>query len=410
MDSGKRPLKMAYFRIGAQAAFLIVAVLGIFGIGMTGFIYPYFFCPASPAACAGCPVWVVEHGVLKVLSGSGSGILMLLYLGAMFLIIGAVAGRSFCGLACPVGSLQDAFSYLKRKFRTNCSLAIFSGASMFMLLFGSIWPEIAMGKGWDLLTYLWSGYVGAAGAFFLGLAGIILVTRKRGVIVPAAFIVAALAMVGIHLINGSEGGIMGSPEMMGTFAMMAAMVGLVGLAYRFVGGSPRMLKPGEPIERRARLIKYGVLIAVPITTIYFDTLAFTDIDPIGGITATMPQLFLDPSGWSGNQFFWFKASFTVAVIGAVAVVDRAWCRYLCPVGAMYAPMNMFSASDIRFDEKACIHCQRCIKACPMAINPKEDKRDPECIRCLRCIDACPVKAQKLTFFNIRKRGDSHGQG
>jgi NAD-dependent dihydropyrimidine dehydrogenase PreA subunit len=237
-----------------------------------------------------------------------------------------------------------------------------------------------------------------------------LVARKRGVIVPAAFLVGAAAIMAVHVLLGTDGTIIGSPEMMGTLAMMAAMVGLVGIAYRFIGGAPGMLRPGEPIERRARLLKYGVLVSVPITTIIFDTLAFTDIDPIGGLTATVPQLFLDPSGWSGNQFFWYKAAFTVAVIGAVAVVDRAWCRYLCPVGAMYAPTNMFSVSDIKFDGSVCIHCQRCIRACPMAINPKEDKRDPECIRCMRCIDACPVEAQRLTIFNVGKRGGPHGQG
>jgi polyferredoxin len=413
MESGKRRLRMAPFRIGAQAGFMFIAVLGIVGIGMTGIIYPYFFCPASPAACAGCPVWVVEHGVLELLSGTGSGVLMFLYLGAMFLIIGAIFGRAFCGLACPVGAFQDAYSFLRRKLSSARSMALFGALALAMLLIGSIWPDIARGMDLDLLSYMWAGYVGAAGAFFLGLAGVMLVVRRKGIVRPLSFIAVGAAIVGVRFFSGAlgvEDTVLGSPELMGTLALMAVMVGMVGLAKRFVGRSPRAMEPGRPLERRARLIKYGVLIGVPITTIIFDTLAFTDIDPIGGITATIPQLFLDPSGWSANQFFWFKASFTVAVLGMIAVVDRAWCRYLCPVGAMYAPANQFSATDIRFDAKACIHCQRCIGVCPMAINPKEDKRDPECIRCLRCVDACPVKAQRPTAFNIRKRSDAHAEG
>jgi polyferredoxin len=192
-------------------------------------------------------------------------------------------------------------------------------------------------------------------------------------------------------------------ELMGTFGMMLLLVGAVGLLSRVGPLRSVKVRPGSPADRRFRWTKFALLLLVPPTTWFFDTLFFTDLDPVGGITATVPELLLSPQSWSANQFFWLKMFFTASVMVSISLVDRFWCRYLCPIGAMYGPTNKFSLTDIEFKEDSCIHCQKCIGACPMGINPKEDKLDMECIRCGRCIDVCPVKAQKAVVINPRLR-------
>jgi len=398
MPVKKAKLRPVHARVPLQVLFLATAVLGIFGIGMTGLIYPYFFCPASPGACAGCPIWVIEHGVLEVLSGSASGWSMLLYLVSMFVIIGLVMGRSFCGLACPVGTLQDLFSWIRTRAKSTRAVLGVGGASLLLLADGSLGAYAAAWAGSEPRSYMWMGYAASAGAFLLALTGLLLVERRKGFIIPAALLVLAGGLFAVPRLSGPAGmgdTPLGSKELWGLFAMMSATIGLVGLAIRLMGKLPSGVRPGGRADRRLRWIKYGVLLAIAPTTMLFNTLAFTDIDPIGGITATVPELFLDPAGWSANKFFWVKAAFPVGVIAMVAFVDRGWCRYLCPVGALYAPTNRIALTDVRFDEAKCIHCQKCIAVCPMRINPKQAKTDPECIRCGRCADVCPVDAQKF---------------
>lgn len=407
MAPDKSSIKIFHLRIASQTIFLFTAILGIFGIGMTGFIYPYFFCPASPGACAGCPIWVIEHGTIEILSGSSHGAMMLLYLLGLFLVIGAFVGRSFCGWACPVGSLQDMYSFLRRKLNSTRHLLIAGGISIGMVIFGGALPFILRENGIDPLFYMWIGYVGAIGSFIAAIVGITAVTRYRKPWLSAVFIAVGGSLLGIHLLWGAvDLGMspLSSVELMGLLSLMFVTIGIVGLLrWGLKDVEPRLKLKGRA-DWGLRLVKVGILLLIAPTTWYFDTLAFTDIDPIGGITATIPELFLNPTGWSGNQFFWYKAVFVVAVIALVAVVDRGFCRYLCPVGAMYGPTNKFSITDIDFIEDKCIHCQVCIRECPMGINPKEAKLDPECIRCGKCIDVCPTKAQKFVLVNQKVRG------
>lgn len=397
----KSKIRTFHFRITSQIVFTLVAILGIFGIGMTGFIYPFFFCPASPGACAGCPIWVIEHGTIEIASGMRSGHLMIAYLIGMFLVIGALFGRSFCGWACPVGTLQDLFSFLNKQLKKTKTLIGVSAIAFGLLLIGTVVPSILGEAGIDLQYYMFIGYIGSLGSFVLALCGMIFI-RKTDILVTPIIIVAAGSvpwLLAIILRTLDIDSPFASIELMGLFGLMFQVIGLVGIFRYILRDRVKPMKNMKGIDRWARLTKVGLLALIAPTSWFFDTLFFTDFDPIGGITATIPELMLNPSGWSGNDFFWYKAVFVAGVIVLVTLIDRGWCRYLCPIGAMYGPANKISMTDIDFRKKECIHCQLCIKACPMGINPKEAKRDPECIRCGRCAEVCPTKAQKWVLFN-----------
>jgi len=393
-----------HVRVVSQTLFFVIAILGVFQVAMSGFIYPFFFCPASPAACAGCPIWVIEHGTLEIVGGQTNGLLMLLYLVGMFLVIGAVVGRAFCGWACPMGTLQDIFSFLSRKLKGTLSRLVLLSISLAAVLFGTLLPYVLSRNGVEVKFYMWSVYIGALGAFLTAFSGVLLVKGKGGLIASIASLLSGALLwsfPAIASLLSLDETPLNSWELMGTFGLMALMIGAVGLISRMEGLKSLRIDPGSRTDRRFRWVKFALLLLVPPTTWFFDTLFFTDLAPVGGITATVPELMLSPASWSANQFFWFKMFFTASVMVSISLVDRFWCRYLCPIGAMYGPTNKFSVTDIAFNEDACIHCQRCIKACPMGINPKEDKLDMECIRCGRCIDACPVNAQKAVMVNSR---------
>lgn len=70
-------------------------------------------------------------------------------------------------------------------------------------------------------------------------------------------------------------------------------------------------------------------------------------------------------------------------------VFRPFCQYLCPLGAIYGWFNRFSLVQIHWEQKRCVSCGACERACPVALSVQEISRSPECIRCGKCADACP---------------------
>jgi polyferredoxin len=71
------------------------------------------------------------------------------------------------------------------------------------------------------------------------------------------------------------------------------------------------------------------------------------------------------------------------------LVERIWCKYLCPLGAALAIFNRISPVRLYADFKSCNHCGRCDIECSMGIKDVPDNlSDTECIRCLECLETC----------------------
>ena len=110
------------------------------------------------------------------------------------------------------------------------------------------------------------------------------------------------------------------------------------------------------------------------------------------VTAVVPPLA--PFCPYRTVFDW-SASSTLS-IGVVLLftatslaIERFWCGYLCPLGAILAPINVLSPLRPRVNHDRCISCGRCQRVCPIGIDPVNDGTDhPECIRCYACVDAC----------------------
>jgi polyferredoxin len=81
----------------------------------------------------------------------------------------------------------------------------------------------------------------------------------------------------------------------------------------------------------------------------------------------------------------------VLVIASV-FVQNAWCRYLCPYGALMGVTAMASPLRIRRDTSICLDCDKCTKACPASLPVARliTIRSAECTSCLQCVAACPA--------------------
>lgn len=84
----------------------------------------------------------------------------------------------------------------------------------------------------------------------------------------------------------------------------------------------------------------------------------------------------------------------LAVVGGLAalslVVKHAWCRWLCPYGALLGLVSWASPLSVRRTPEACHDCQACTRACPVEIPVHTRLRvlSPDCTGCLSCVAAC----------------------
>ena len=54
--------------------------------------------------------------------------------------------------------------------------------------------------------------------------------------------------------------------------------------------------------------------------------------------------------------------------------NRAFCKYLCPVTVFLKPMSYFSFLRVHCDESKCIHCDKCLRVCPMNVEVNKESR------------------------------------
>jgi len=92
----------------------------------------------------------------------------------------------------------------------------------------------------------------------------------------------------------------------------------------------------------------------------------------------------------------------IAVLVLSLFVDRPFCRYACPLGAVQGLIGKASPVAIQRNADACLGCDICNDACPMSLPVNTSTRitDAECIGCLACVAACPSKdalALTITF-------------
>ena len=159
-------------------------------------------------------------------------------------------------------------------------------------------------------------------------------------------------------------------------------------------------------DRPLRYLKYLVLavlvVLLPLSirnaagagTPWFCKLVCPSGTLFGGIPLLLADENLRPlAGW----LYAWKIAVLAAILGLSVFLHRPFCKYLCPLGAIYAPFNRIALYRLRLDEEACVHCGACARACRMGVDPSRRPDDPECIRCGDCVKNCPTAALSSGF-------------
>lgn len=173
-----------------------------------------------------------------------------------------------------------------------------------------------------------------------------------------------------------------------------------------------------PGERWLRWVKYAVLavfvIILPLTAVNIvgqgDPWFCKWICPSGTLMGGIPLVSLDENLRKviGSLFQWKMLVLLVVLFGSI-VMYRPFCKYLCPLGAIYSLFNPIALYRFRLDESACVHCGACKRACNLGLDPTKGPNSPECIRCGDCMRACPTNAIVWTTpLDRRKAGPCDG--
>ncbi len=80
----------------------------------------------------------------------------------------------------------------------------------------------------------------------------------------------------------------------------------------------------------------------------------------------------------------------VLILVGMAWEPRFFCRFLCPMGAVFRLLPIFPWAILRRDRSQCGKgCSACTKNCPVKISLGEGGNAADCIRCEQCRGICP---------------------
>ena len=114
------------------------------------------------------------------------------------------------------------------------------------------------------------------------------------------------------------------------------------------------------------------------------------ICPVGTLEGGVPLVLLN-SAMRGAAGFLFKWKLLILIITLLSsiVIFRPFCRYVCPLGAIYGIFNKISFYNFKIDSKKCTKCGACQKVCKLDIPVWQNPNSMDCIRCGDCKAACP---------------------
>ena len=137
------------------------------------------------------------------------------------------------------------------------------------------------------------------------------------------------------------------------------------------------------VDQWLRYLRYVILIWVLYMTAITGKIIFADYDPYFALFHF----------WTGEVAA-IGIVILLIVMVATLFVERPFCKYVCPFGAVLGIFNLFRIFSIKRNPDTCVDCGACDRDCPMNIPvaTSETVRNHQCITCMQCTSerACPV--------------------
>jgi polyferredoxin len=130
-------------------------------------------------------------------------------------------------------------------------------------------------------------------------------------------------------------------------------------------------------------VKYVVLVLIVVLSYRTSELVFRGYDPFYTL-------------FTGGKGHGLIATWSLIFLGIVLVgtflFEMAWCRYLCPLGAVMDPLSKIGLLKIKRGA-ACTDCGACDRACPQRIPVSKVAKVTrmDCTNCLSCVSKCKTR-------------------
>jgi polyferredoxin len=171
------------------------------------------------------------------------------------------------------------------------------------------------------------------------------------------------------------------------------------------------IKVPEKIDKVLRFVKYIMLVFPVILLPIFLTDQFKTAEPYfckwvcpaGTLEGGIPLVIKNESLRQvvGYLFDWKLFLLAIFILSSVFIY-RPFCKYICPLGAIYSLFNRFSFYQMNVDKFKCNGCKACERNCKMNVKVTKNINSAECIRCGECISVCKQGAISPGFEIIPK--------
>ena len=182
----------------------------------------------------------------------------------------------------------------------------------------------------------------------------------------------------------------------------------LGTTHQFIGwlaqrGVDRNARVEANRFRRLQSFKYYLLVLL-LGLAFLGSVQTGVFDPLPLMhrsvnLALLPLADAGPALLSGGPrsyaLAWLFGAVFLTVVGLNLVLPRFFCRFLCPLGALFGLLGRFAPWRLGKTVDKCGDCRICEEYCEGACRPSGTFIAGECVLCLNCLDRCP--AGRMTF-------------
>ncbi len=153
--------------------------------------------------------------------------------------------------------------------------------------------------------------------------------------------------------------------------------------------------------RPAQAIKYYLLVFLlglaawqvlrPESALLQTSLQTGLLDPIPLLQRSVNLVVValaDPWRPRAYEGAWLIGLVLAATLGLNLVIPRFYCRFLCPLGALFGVLARWSVWRIAKTTKGCTDCGLCARHCEGGCEPEGRLRWSECLLCANCLTPC----------------------
>jgi|ETNmetMinimDraft_30_1059905.scaffolds.fasta_scaffold18987_1 polyferredoxin len=266
---------------------------------------------------------------------------------------GLIYGRIFCGWICPLGFFQEvstAYFNWSRKHRLGGIRTVL---------------EIAVVVG-GLVA--WGG---------LGLHAV------------APFVGPVVALMLVYLVVPS-----------GENSLRWARWGLTVALLVYIASYFYVLRPGTFGFIETVAVWWVMALLVITLFVVGDPKLDARLKPMKFVSVGLMTLIIVIGIYTNGPFcIFFQSVVDVStVLSAMGIIvlsgihSNAWCRYMCPEGAVLGLLARHSRWKITKLDSHCNACRECEPVCPVEAMAVGERDESTCILCSRCVDACPTGA------------------